>query len=209
MLSASKGGLFNNIWLHEFMFEVLEYVLPPDFKRHLTYFSWSPRSYDDLQGAMLHFYGNRHHPCPSSYTAASASSPFETRPPSQPVHPTSPPATTGHTGDGDHPSAPIDPQFGEACSPAVHSSCIQRASFATSLNYGFDAGCYPVHLEFVAETFSAAHSALGNSTTPAKPAHSPAECMPVSTPVEAHNTTKQDSNPTVRDSTSRHLSSTY
>ncbi|KAH7976262.1 hypothetical protein HPB52_010393 [Rhipicephalus sanguineus] len=41
---ASLG--LNNIWLQEFMFQVLEYHLSRDLKRHLTYFSWSPRPYD-------------------------------------------------------------------------------------------------------------------------------------------------------------------
>ncbi|KAH7969605.1 hypothetical protein HPB52_020200 [Rhipicephalus sanguineus] len=43
----------NNIWIQEFMLQVLEYHLPRDLKRHITYFSWSPRPYDDLRHAVL------------------------------------------------------------------------------------------------------------------------------------------------------------
>ncbi|XP_049268784.1 uncharacterized protein LOC125757341 [Rhipicephalus sanguineus] len=47
----------NGIWLQAFMFEVLEYHLPRDLKRSLTYFAWRPRPYDDLRDAVLEFYG--------------------------------------------------------------------------------------------------------------------------------------------------------
>ncbi|KAH7970085.1 hypothetical protein HPB52_024055 [Rhipicephalus sanguineus] len=43
----------NGIWLQAFMFEVLEYHLPRDLKRSLTYFAWHPRPYDDLRDAVL------------------------------------------------------------------------------------------------------------------------------------------------------------
>uniref|UniRef100_A0A224YIZ0 Uncharacterized protein n=1 Tax=Rhipicephalus zambeziensis TaxID=60191 RepID=A0A224YIZ0_9ACAR len=52
----------NGIWLQEFMFEVLEYHLPRDLKRRLTYLSWSPRPYDHLRDAVLQSYGIKHGP---------------------------------------------------------------------------------------------------------------------------------------------------
>ncbi|KAH8009189.1 hypothetical protein HPB51_012687 [Rhipicephalus microplus] len=110
----------NSIWLQEFMFEVFEYVYPPDLKRHRSTFQDASRI----------------------------------------------------TASPDH-------------SPAgnnwPHRNLLRCALCPSS------------------------------STTSAKPAHWPGECMPVLTPVEARDTTKQsppqDSSHTVHDSTSRRLSS--
>ncbi|KAH7957158.1 hypothetical protein HPB52_015684 [Rhipicephalus sanguineus] len=66
----------NSIWLEEIMFEVLQYVLPPDLKRRLTYFSTGPRPYDELSDAILQFYGVKRWPCQETARTIRALSPL-------------------------------------------------------------------------------------------------------------------------------------
>ncbi|KAH7939839.1 hypothetical protein HPB52_018051 [Rhipicephalus sanguineus] len=77
---------FHNIWLQEFRFQVLEYHLPRDRKRHLTHWPF-PKS----------------DPAPPD-TPSSTWTP----PASRPVQ-TIPLPTTGYTGDREHRPVPIDP----------------------------------------------------------------------------------------------------
>ncbi|KAH7963767.1 hypothetical protein HPB52_022877 [Rhipicephalus sanguineus] len=87
----------NGIWLQAFMFEVLEYHLPRDLKRRLTYFAWRPRPYDDLRDAVLEFYGIA--PAAAAVPApATADEP--PAPPATADEPPAPPATA------DEPPAP-------------------------------------------------------------------------------------------------------
>ncbi|KAH8028876.1 hypothetical protein HPB51_020007 [Rhipicephalus microplus] len=60
----------NGIWIQEFMNEVLEYHLPDDLKRRLTYFSWSPHPYYDLRNAVLKFYDMKRDTFPKCDTTA-------------------------------------------------------------------------------------------------------------------------------------------
>ncbi|KAH7967777.1 hypothetical protein HPB52_002345 [Rhipicephalus sanguineus] len=65
----------NGIWLQAFMFEVLEYHLPRDLKRSLTYFAWRPRPYDDLRDAPIttgYTCDGDHPPAPISCDASNA-----------------------------------------------------------------------------------------------------------------------------------------
>uniref|UniRef100_A0A224YKW1 Uncharacterized protein n=1 Tax=Rhipicephalus zambeziensis TaxID=60191 RepID=A0A224YKW1_9ACAR len=184
----------NGIWLQEFMFEVLEYHLPRDLKRRLTYFSWTPRPYDHLRDAVLQFYGIKHGPFPKSNAAAPGSSSSTCTPPApRPVQTIALPTTTGCTGDAEHPSASIDPLAERPTTPAstVPASDVPvlptKALPPLSVTDSTPATA-PRTSGFSRETCYAALPAVDYLTITAKPPDPPSESTPVLTPVEARDT---------------------
>ncbi|KAH7940122.1 hypothetical protein HPB52_021875 [Rhipicephalus sanguineus] len=151
-----------NIWLQEFMFQVLEYHPPRDLKRHLTYFSWSPRPYDDLRHGVLQFYGIRHRPFLKS-DPATLDTPSSTWTPSAPWPvQTVPLPTTGYTAE------PVPPL------------CITDLTPATG----------PCTVTFAAESCAAPLAPRGDSTITDEPADLAAEHTPVLILVEARDTAR-------------------
>ncbi|KAH7952576.1 hypothetical protein HPB52_024174 [Rhipicephalus sanguineus] len=156
------------------MFQVLECHLLRDLKRHLTYFSWSPRPYDDLRHALLQFYGIRHRPFPKS-DPAPPDTPSSTRTPSAPWPvQTVPLLTTGYTGDGDHPPAPIDPSTER---PTILESTASASDVPVlppeplpplSITDSTPATA-PSTIAFAAESYAAPLAARGDSTITDEP----------------------------------------
>ncbi|KAH7948327.1 hypothetical protein HPB52_020577 [Rhipicephalus sanguineus] len=157
------------------MFQILEYHLPRDLTRHLTYFSWSPRPNDDLRHAVLQFHGIRHRPFPKSDPA----------PPDLP--------TTGYTGDGDRPPAPIDPSTEtptilESTAPASDVPVLLPEPLPPLFITDSTPATATCTVAFAAESYAAPLAARGDSTITDEPADVAAELTPVLIPVEARDT---------------------
>ncbi|KAH8026281.1 hypothetical protein HPB51_017819 [Rhipicephalus microplus] len=175
------------------MYEVLEYHFPHDLKHCLTYFTWSPRSYIDLRDTVLKFYGLKRAPPPTSDTRISGSLPFRTPPAPQAVQ-IVPLPTTGHTGNGEQPSMPIDLSFErpttlEFTDPASDGPVLPTKALPLRSIADSTLAAAPCAVRFAVETWSAALSAPGDSTISVKPADLPADFTPLPTPLEAHDTT--------------------
>ncbi|KAH7950877.1 hypothetical protein HPB52_003042 [Rhipicephalus sanguineus] len=183
----------NNIWLQEFQFQVLEYYLPRDLKRHLTYFSWSPRPYDYLRHAVLQSYGIRHRPFPKSDPVPSDKpSSTWTHSTPWPVQ-TVPLPTTGYTGDGDHPPVPIDPlterpTILESTAPASDVPVLSPEPLAHLSITDSTPATAPCTIAFAAESCATPLAAQGDLTITDESADLAAEHTPVLIPVEARDT---------------------
>ncbi|KAH6920114.1 hypothetical protein HPB50_028896 [Hyalomma asiaticum] len=58
----------NTIWIEEFKFEVLEYILRPDLQRRLRFNWYSPTTYVDMREAVLNHFGASYRPRPPTPT---------------------------------------------------------------------------------------------------------------------------------------------
>ncbi|KAH7936275.1 hypothetical protein HPB52_021316 [Rhipicephalus sanguineus] len=173
------------------MFQV--YHLPRDLKRHLTYFSWSPRAYDDLRHTVIQFDGITHQPFPES-DAAPPDTPSSTWTPSAPwpVQTVALP-TTGYTGDGDHPPAPIDPStvrptILESTSPASDVPVLPPEPLPPLSITDSTSTTAPCTVAFAAESCAAPLTAQGNSAITDEPADVAAEQTHVLISVQARDT---------------------
>ncbi|KAH8028544.1 hypothetical protein HPB51_017670 [Rhipicephalus microplus] len=173
----------NGIWIQEFMYEILEYHLPHDLKRRLTYFSWTPCPYNDMRDAVLKFYSIKHDTSPKVTQLHLAH-----HHPGQPVQTIPLPTITGQTGNGNQPFVPIDRSFQRPIAPESMTAAFGVSDMPPLSIMDSTLATAPRIVRCTAEICSAALSALSISMTSAAPAHSTAEPTPVPTRAEACET---------------------
>ncbi|KAH8033761.1 hypothetical protein HPB51_015793 [Rhipicephalus microplus] len=162
------------------MYKVLGYHLPHDLKRRLTYFSWSPSPYDDLRDTVHKLYGIKRAYTPTSNTTAFGSLPSRMPSAPPPLQTVPMPSTTGRTNNEDQSSAQIDPSFKrcttpEFTDPASDVPVLPTKTLPLLSVADWTSAAAPCAIGFAAETWSAALSAPGDSTTSAAPADLPAD----------------------------------